>query len=113
MGPLLLRPAGSKHADGIGTAQADDPEGCIVNGPMHEDTFLAHGVIDPQEYGGVVNPPVYHASTITFRDMDDIEARGAAMARGDQDVMWYGRKGTPSSHALQNAIAQLEGGDRS
>src|SRR2546426_3132766 len=45
--------------------------------------------------------------------MDDMEARGAAMARGDQDVMWYGRKGTPSSHALQNAIAQLEGGYRS
>lgn len=80
---------------------------------MHEDTFLVHGVFDPQSHGGIVNPPVYHASTITFRDMDDMDARQREISKDDGEAMWYGRKGTPTTHALQNAIAKLEGGHRS
>ncbi|RDK11832.1 cystathionine beta-lyase [Cupriavidus lacunae] len=80
---------------------------------MSPDTYLSHGVIDPDDFGGVVNPPVFHASTVTFRDLDDMEARGRAMSGADTDVMWYGRKGTPTTFALQNALAQLEGGHRS
>ncbi|WP_395401015.1 cystathionine beta-lyase [Pseudoduganella sp. UC29_106] len=78
----------------------------------HPETALGHELINPADYGGVVNPPVYHASTVTFRDMADMEQREAAMLRGD-DVLWYGRKGTPTAFALQNAIAALEGGHRS
>ncbi|MGH8789096.1 MAG: cystathionine beta-lyase [Cupriavidus necator] len=80
---------------------------------MSPDTYLSHGVIDPDDFGGVVNPPVFHASTVTFRNLDDMEARGRAMSGADTDVMWYGRKGTPTTFALQNALAQLEGGHRS
>jgi len=80
---------------------------------MSPDTFLSHGIIDPDDFGGVVNPPVFHASTVTFRSLDDMEARGRAMSGADTDVMWYGRKGTPTTFALQNALAQLEGGHRS
>lgn len=78
----------------------------------HPETMLGHALIDPADFGGVVNPPVYHASTVTFRDMADMEQREAAMVRGD-DVLWYGRKGTPTTFAVQNAIAALEGGHRS
>ncbi len=80
---------------------------------MSPDTYLSHGVIDPDDFGGAVNPPVFHASTVTFRNLDDMEARGRAMSGADTDVMWYGRKGTPTTFALQNALAQLEGGHRS
>ncbi|QQX82862.1 cystathionine beta-lyase [Cupriavidus necator] len=80
---------------------------------MSPDTYLSHGVIDPDDFGGVVNPPVFHASTVTFRNLDDMEARGRAISGADTDVMWYGRKGTPTTFALQNALAQLEGGHRS
>lgn len=77
------------------------------------DTYLLHGIGDAAEFGGIVNPPVYHASTVTFRNLADMEARGRAIDAADTDVMWYGRKGTPTTFALQNALAHLEGGYRS
>jgi cystathionine beta-lyase len=51
---------------------------------------------------GIVNPPVYHASTILFPTMQSLQS-------GDQPYK-YGRRGTPTSRALESAIAQLEGG---
>lgn len=80
---------------------------------MSPDTYLSHGAFDPDEFGGVVNPPVFHASTVTFRSLEDMEARGNAISTADSDVMWYGRKGTPTTFTLQNSLAQLEGGYRS
>src|SRR5688572_16730163 len=51
---------------------------------------------------GIVNPPVYHASTILFRTVE-------ALKSGGQPYV-YGRRGTPTSRALETAIARLEGG---
>src|SRR5262245_53853931 len=51
---------------------------------------------------GIVNPPVYHASTILFPTVE-------AMKSGGQPYV-YGRRGTPTSRALETAIARLEGG---
>ncbi|MBZ0261248.1 MAG: cystathionine beta-lyase [Hyphomicrobiales bacterium] len=51
---------------------------------------------------GIVNPAVYHASTITFPTVKTLLER-------DQPYT-YGRKGTPTSRALETAIAALEGG---
>ena len=51
---------------------------------------------------GIVNPAVYHASTITFPTVQ-------ALLERDQPYT-YGRKGTPTSRALETAIAALEGG---
>lgn len=51
---------------------------------------------------GIVNPAVYHASTILFPDMATLKSR-------DQDYT-YGRRGTPTSRAVETAIASLEGG---
>ncbi len=51
---------------------------------------------------GIVNPPVYHASTILF---DNLEA-----FRNRSQPYLYGRRGTPTSRALEQAIAMLEGG---
>jgi cysteine-S-conjugate beta-lyase len=51
---------------------------------------------------GIVNPPVYHASTILFPTV-------AALKSGGQPYV-YGRRGTPTSRALETSIARLEGG---
>ena len=51
---------------------------------------------------GIVNPGVYHASTILY-------PTAAALRAGNQPYT-YGRKGTPTSRALEDTIAALEGG---
>jgi cystathionine beta-lyase len=69
----------------------DKPETKLVSaGRMSKDHF------------GAVNTPVYRASTILFPDL-------ASMVPGKQPYS-YGRRGTPSSKSLEDAIAELEGG---
>jgi cystathionine beta-lyase len=51
---------------------------------------------------GFVSPAVYHASTVLFPDVETLHNRA-------QDYT-YGRKGTPTSLALETTIAALEGG---
>lgn len=79
---------------------------------LRPETVLGHGIGDPQARGGMVNPPVCRASTIVFRDLADMEARERRVAAGE-DVLWYGRKGTPTSFEVADALAALEGGYKS
>lgn len=55
---------------------------------------------------GIVNPPVYRASTILF---DDIAAMEAAEPPRD-GVLHYGRNGTPTTWALCEALTEMEEG---
>jgi cystathionine beta-lyase len=55
---------------------------------------------------GIVNPPVYHASTIVFDTVADMRAAGKA----PHEIMSYGRRGTPTSFALCDALTELSGG---
>ncbi len=64
-------------------------------------TRLANAGRDPFAHHGYVNTPVYHASTLLYESADDYLAH-----RGRYQ---YGRRGTPTSEALQNALAELEG----
>ncbi|HEY2836605.1 MAG TPA: cystathionine beta-lyase [Rhizomicrobium sp.] len=57
-----------------------------------------------REHFGAVNTPVYRASTILFPDV-------ASLKPGSQRYS-YGRRGTPSSQSLEDAIGALEGGAR-
>ena len=72
------------------------------------DTLLAHAGREPQKNFGVVNPPVYHASTILYPTVAAYEASG----RNRYNQITYGRHGTPTSSALEEAIAAIEGGHR-
>lgn len=65
------------------------------------NTRLAHIGNDPHAYFGFVNPPVVHASTVLFPD-------AATMADRNQKYT-YGRRGTPTTDALANAMDELEG----
>jgi cysteine-S-conjugate beta-lyase len=55
---------------------------------------------------GIVNPPVWRASTILF---DDVASLRSAVKRADE-VLYYGRRGTPTQWALADALTQLEPG---
>jgi len=73
-----------------------------ADGPQHKpDTRLVTGGRDPFSYHGFVNPPVHHASTVLYRTAEDLLAH-----RGRYH---YGRRGTPTSEALEQAMAEIEG----
>src|SRR5438445_3492010 len=68
---------------------------------LKPDTLLATGGRDPFAHHGYVNTPVYHASTLLYATAEDYVAH-----RGKYQ---YGRRGTPSSEALETAIQALDG----
>lgn len=65
-------------------------------------TLLTHISTDPKKYDGVVNTPVHRASTIVFNSYEEFENMSKAPYN-------YGRHGTPTSAAFEQAIAALEG----
>ena len=67
-----------------------------------KDTIATHAGRLSREHFGVVNTPVYRASTILYSDFETLEAA---------DVPYiYGRLGTPTSRSLEGAVTALEGG---
>jgi cystathionine beta-lyase len=70
------------------------------------DTIITHAGRDPQRYAGLVNTPVFRGSTVLFPDVASYESRDP----DDYKVMRYGIYGTPTTFALEEAVAQLEGG---
>ncbi len=72
------------------------------------DTLLSVAGRDPQANFGIVNPPVYHASTVLFPTVAALNnARDSRFTE-----VFYGRHGTPTTFALEEAVAALEGGHR-
>lgn len=67
-------------------------------------TRLAHAGREPARFHGFVNTPIYRGSTVLFPSVAALEANA-------QDFT-YGRVGTPTVKALETAIAELEGGQR-
>ncbi len=72
------------------------------------DTLTSHLGRDPQQHAGLVNTPVYRGSTVLFDDVATYEGRDP----NDYKVMRYGICGTPTTFALEAAVAELEGGDK-
>ncbi len=78
---------------------------------MREDTKIVTAGRDPESNHGVVNPPVYHASTILYPGMAGIKSMWEARARDEKGV-YYGRIGHPTSAALEGLVVAVEGGYR-
>src|SRR5215471_9628338 len=76
-------------------------EGDPAHPPVKPATRLVAGGRDASANHGFVNPPVYHASTVLYPTAEDFLARRARYL--------YGRRGTPTSEALENALRALEG----
>ena len=71
-------------------------------------TIATHAGRKPFDNFGVVNPPIYHASTILFPNFAEFKAA----SEGKSPRPHYGRHGTESHRQLENALAQLEGADK-
>jgi cysteine-S-conjugate beta-lyase len=72
----------------------DDP-------PLKPETALVTSGRDTKAQKGFVNPPVVHGSTVLYPTAEDLHAH-----RGE---FQYGRHGTPTTRALQDALMALEG----
>uniref|UniRef100_A0A832I1H0 Aminotransferase class I/II-fold pyridoxal phosphate-dependent enzyme n=1 Tax=Eiseniibacteriota bacterium TaxID=2212470 RepID=A0A832I1H0_UNCEI len=73
--------------------------------PQGIHTRLVHGGHRHDPTGAVVGP-IYQTSTFAFRSAE----HGAALFAGADDGFIYTRLGNPTVRALEEAIAQLEGG---
>jgi cysteine-S-conjugate beta-lyase len=69
--------------------------------PQKAETALVTGGRDTRAQKGFVNPPVVHGSTVLYPTADDLHAH-----RGE---FQYGRHGTPTTKALQEALMAIEG----
>lgn len=78
---------------------------------MKEDTKIIHKGRDPDSNHGIINPPVYHASTIAWGTVEEMQKRRER--RWEPGVYTYGRHGTPTHEALEEAYAAISGGYRS
>ncbi|MGB3721910.1 MAG: cystathionine beta-lyase [Pacificimonas sp.] len=72
--------------------------------PFARDTELIRAGRDPRLTSGIVNPPVYHASTCTFETLADFDAR----LKDPDGGLYYGRRGSPTIWALEDALTGME-----
>jgi cysteine-S-conjugate beta-lyase len=69
--------------------------------PQKAETALVTAGRDTKAQKGFVNPPVVHGSTVLYPTAADLHAH-----RGE---FQYGRHGTPTTRALQEALMAIEG----
>jgi len=69
--------------------------------PLRPETRLVTAGRDTKGQHGFVNPAVYHASTVLYPTAEDQVAHRSRYQ--------YGRRGTPTSEALEQALAAIEG----
>ena len=70
--------------------------------PRQADTEIVHVGRAPFDYHGFVNPPVYRGSTVLYPTLDALKSR--------KQPYTYGRRATPTTRALEEALTHLEGG---
>ena len=80
---------------------------------INEATKIVHAARHPKEQGWMVNPPIYQSSTIVFPTLKDLLYAERGYSNNDLVQPYelkYGRYGTQTNFALEQAIAELEGG---
>jgi cystathionine beta-lyase len=78
----------------------------VSDGGDRPATKLATAGRRPEWTRGIVNPPVWRASTILFDDVAHLRSS----ARNPDAGLYYGRRGTPTQWALAEALTELEPG---
>ncbi len=77
------------------------------NSKIGFQTKCVHSGIDEYEYGSVV-PPIYQTSTFKFKSAQ----HGASLFAGEEKGYIYTRMLNPTVQAMEDAIAELEGGHK-
>lgn len=75
--------------------------------PIADATRLVQGGRRAEWTGGIVNPPVWRASTILYDSVADLRANAK---RDTHHRLFYGRRGTPTQWSLADALTELEPG---
>jgi cystathionine beta-lyase len=104
--PVCQQGSGSAVTGAPGVITARHADLLKALKPMHDATLVTTAGRDPERHGGIVNPPVYRASTILAPTVAEFESRKPFVG------LSYGRAGTPTTFAFEEAIAELEGGHR-
>lgn len=73
---------------------------------IRPETQVIHAGPAPDPLHGGVSVPIYQSSTFSFRDTDE----GAARFAGTDPGYKYTRLGNPTTRALEQCVAELEGG---
>jgi len=74
---------------------------------MKTDTKIVTAGRKPEFTKGVVNPSVTRASTVVFNSVAEMND---ALKNRHNNAMVYGRRGTTTAFAFQDAMVELEGG---
>jgi cysteine-S-conjugate beta-lyase len=80
---------------------------------MQESTKIIHAGRNPKKQGWMVNPPIYQTSTIVFPTLKDLIYAERGYSNNDLVEPYelkYGRYGTQTNFALEQAIAEIENG---
>jgi len=75
---------------------------------MKKSTKLVTAGRDKKWTQGLVNPPVTRASTVVF---DSVKEMKQATAQRHNKTLFYGRRGTQTHFAFQEAMVEIEGGE--
>ena len=78
---------------------------------MKQDTRIVTAGRHPEDNHGIVNPPVYHASTVLHPSVAHLEETQRSARDPSHRGVFYGRHGTPTTFALEDAVRALEGGE--
>jgi methionine-gamma-lyase len=74
--------------------------------PLRPETLAIHAGMEDAPEHGAVSVPIYQSSTFAFESA----AQGAARFAGTEPGYRYTRLGNPTTRALEDAVAALEGG---
>ena len=72
------------------------------------NTRLIHDGSHPLDQSGIVNPPIYRASTVDYGTIAEMES----LRSNPNDNFVYGRIGNPTAKAFEEAVAHLEEAER-
>lgn len=75
--------------------------------PKGDATRVVSAGRRPEWTQGIVNPPVWRASTILYGSVAEMRAAGG---RDTHHRLFYGRRGTPTQWSLADALTELEPG---
>jgi len=73
---------------------------------QNPETAVIHAGQEPDTLYGGVSVPIYQSSTFAFRSAE----HGAALFAGEEKGFIYTRIGNPTTKALEDCVAALEGG---
>src|SRR4051812_18009923 len=88
------------QGDGAGVSGSEDQ-------PRGDATRVVSAGRRAEWTQGIVNTPVWRASTILYESVADLRAAGS---RDTHHRLFYGRRGTPTQWSLADALTELEPG---